>query len=242
MPEKPELALIARDSLRPKLLTIPRTPILGRARTVADDTGIILYHSAPSRSSGVVLLLKELDAPHEVRLIDMKGGEQLTPKFLAINPMGKVPVIVHNGAVITEQVAIYIYLADLFPAAGLAPALNDPDRGPYLRWLAFYGSSFEPAVVDKSMNREPGRRAMMPYADFDTMIGTLAGQLAKGPYFLGERFSAVDVLWGSALNWMVKWKLVPSTEVFEAYVRRHNERPAVQWAREQDQTWQGKSD
>ena len=201
---------------------------------MADD--IVFYHAPRSRSSGVVLLLTELDAPYQVRLIDFKKNEQLAPEFLAINPMGKVPVITHGGAVVTEQVAIYLYLADLFSGAGLAPAIGDPDRGPYLRWMAFYGSSFEPAVVDKSMGHEPGKRAMMPYGDFDTMIGTLEGQLAKGKYFLGDRFSAVDVLWGSALNWMIKWKLVPATAVFESYVARHNERPAVREAQLRDLT------
>jgi len=208
---------------------------------MGDDGEIILYHAAPSRSSGVVQLLRELGTPHQLRLIDLKAGEQLTPAFRAINPMGKVPVIVHGGAVVTEQVAIFIYLADLFPGAGLAPALGDPDRGSYLRWLAFYGSCFEPAVVDKAMTREPGRRAMMPYADYDTVIATLEGQLAKGRYFLGERFSAADVLWGTALTWMMKWKLVPASDVFEAYVQRHAERPATKWTLEQDEAWQAKS-
>jgi len=207
---------------------------------MADDAEIVLYHAAPSRSSGALLLLKELGAPYQLRMIDLKKGEQLTPEFRAINAMGKVPVIVHGDAVVTEQVAIFIYLADLFPAAGLAPGLGDPDRGPYLRWLAFYGSCFEPAVVDQSMGREAGKRAMMPYADFETMLGALEGQLSKGRYILGERFSAADLLWGSALNWMVKWQLVPAKEVFTAYVARHNERPAVAWVNEQDAASQAK--
>jgi len=206
---------------------------------MSNASDLIFYHASPSRSSGVLLLLKELGAAYDLRLISLKDQEQLTPEFKALNPMGKVPVIVHQGAVITEQVAIYIYLADLFPAAGLAPPIGDPDRGPYLRWLAFYGSSFEPAVVDKSMNREPGVRGMMPYGDYDTMIGALEGQLAKGTYILGDRFSAADVLWGSALNWMLKWKLVPASAVFEAYVQRHSERPAVQWVLEQDHSKAG---
>jgi glutathione S-transferase len=200
-------------------------------------TGLILYHAAPSRSSGAVTLLKELDAPYDLRLISLKKEEQLTPEFRAINPMGKVPVILHDGAVITEQVAIFIYLADMFPAAKLAPALGDPDRGPYLRWLAFYGSSFEPAVIDRHRGTEPGYRGMSPYGDFDTMIGALEAQLAKGPYILGERYSAADVLWGAALNWMLKWKLVPASDVFEAYVARHEARPAVIWAHAQDAIW-----
>ena len=74
----------------------------------------------------------------------MKAGEQRQPAYLAINPLGKVPAIQHGGALVTEQVAICIYLSDLFPQAGLTPAPGDPLRGPYLRWIAYYGSSFEP--------------------------------------------------------------------------------------------------
>ncbi len=209
---------------------------------MANQSDLVLYHAAPSRSSAVVTLLKELDAPYELRLVDLKAGEQFKPEFLAINAMGKVPVVVHKGAVITEQVAIFSYLADLFPAAGLAPGLNDSDRGPYLRWLAFYGSSFEPAVIDHHMGREPGLRAMSPYGDFDMMLGTLLGQLAKGRYILGERFSAADVLWGSALNWMVAWKLVPENPIFADYTARHLARPATIWAHEQDQAWRPKKE
>ena len=113
--------------------------------------------------------------------------------------MGKVPAILHRGELVTEQVAIFIYLADLFPQAGLAPALDDRLRGPYLRWMAYYGSSFEPAVVDRALKREPGPLNMVPYGDYDTMLKTVTDQLAKGPYLLGERMTAADVLWGTAL-------------------------------------------
>src|SRR3974390_2582155 len=85
---------------------------------------------------------EELGAPYERRAVNMKAGEQRKPAFLAVNPMGKVPAILHRGALVTEQVAIFIYLADLFPQAGLTPALDHPPRGPYLRWLAYYGSRF----------------------------------------------------------------------------------------------------
>ena len=112
----------------------------------------------------------------------MKAGEQRGPDYLAVNPMGKVPAVMHGEALVTEQVAVYIYLADLFPEAGLAPAIGDPDRGPYLRWLAFYGSSFEPAAVDRALKRDGGGAAMSPYGgDFDTVLNTIVGQLRKGP-------------------------------------------------------------
>jgi glutathione S-transferase len=96
-----------------------------------------------------------------------------------------------------------------------------------LRWLVYYGSCFEPAVVDRAMKREPGALAMVPYGDYDTMLNTLTGQLAKGPYLLGERISAADVLWGTALTWTTMFKLVPELPVIKDYIGRINARPAV---------------
>lgn len=188
------------------------------------------FHAPHSRSGAVRVLLEELGAPYTLNVVNMKAGEQLEPAYRAINPMGKVPAIRHGGAVVTEQVAIFIYLADRFPGAGLAPALDDPLRGPYLRWIAFYGSSFEPAAVDKALKREPGMRAMSPYGEFDTVIATLAGQMATGPWLLGERFTAADILWGTALRWMTSFGLVEKTPAIEAYLARFGERPLVQKA------------
>ncbi|MGH7043401.1 MAG: glutathione binding-like protein, partial [Acetobacteraceae bacterium] len=133
-----------------------------------------------------------------------------------------------------EQVAIFLHLADLFPAAGLAPALGDPLRGPYLRWMTFYAACFEPAVVDRALGREPGTRAMSPYGDYDTVIETLVGALAAGPCLLGARFSAADVLWGTALWWITAFKLVPERPEIMAYVKAIAERPAVARARAKD--------
>ena len=195
---------------------------------------LTLFHSPNTRSMGTLLLLEELGAPYELRVIDMNAGEQRQPGYLAVNPMGKVPALMHGDALITEQVAIYIYLADLFPQVGLAPALDDLLRGPYLRWLVFYGSCFEPAVVDRAMQREPGPPAMSPYGDFDTMLGTLVGQLASGPWLLGDRFTAGDLLWGTALEWMTNFKLVPELPKIVAYRDRVNARPAVVRAKAKD--------
>ena len=128
-----------------------------------------------------------------------QAGENRAPAYLAINPLGKVPAIVHDGAVVTEQVAIYIYLADLFPAAGLAPAIGDKLRGPYLRWLAFYGAAFEPALVDKHLRARPRRaRRCRRMATTTTVISALgrparAGSLSarralhRGRHPLGHR-------------------------------------------------------
>lgn len=189
---------------------------------------ITLYYSPQSRATGTRVLLEELGAPYDLHILNMKAGEQRKPAYLAINPLGKVPAIQHRGALVTEQVAITIYLADLFPHAGLTPALDDARRGPYLRWIAYYGASFEPAVIDKFMKHEPAPVTQSPYADFDTMLGALETQLSDGPYLLGDRMTAADVLWGVAFSWTMMFGLVPKKDVFERYAERVSSRPAFQ--------------
>jgi glutathione S-transferase len=191
------------------------------------DSEITLYHAPNTRSTGVRILLAELDAPHRLHVLNMKAGEHREPAFLAVNSMGKVPALTRGDAVVTEQAAIYLYLADLFPDANLAPAIDDALRGPYLRWMVYYGSSFEPAVIDRALQREAGPRAMSAYGDFDTVMATLLGALAKGPYLLGDRFSAADILWGTALGWTTSFKLVPEHPTIRDYIARVNSRPAA---------------
>ncbi len=201
---------------------------------MATTPQLTFFHSPNTRSSGALTLLEELGADYQLQVLNMKAGEQRQAAYLAINPMGKVPAVLHGDALITEQVAVFLYLADLYPKARLAPAISDPLRGPYLRWMTFYGSCFEPAVVDRSMKREPAAPSTSPYGDFDTMFKTLTDQLANGPYLLGDRFSAVDVLWGTALTWTTMFGLVPETPVTRAYMDRINARPSVAWVRKKD--------
>ena len=191
----------------------------------ATDT-ITLYHSPQTRSAGALTLLEELGAPYELRLLNMKAGEQRQGAYLAVNPLGKVPAIVHRGALVTEQVAIFLYLADLFPQAGLAPAIGDPLRGPYLRWMVFYAACYEPGLIDRAVKREPAPAAMSPYGDFDAVLGALLAQLAAGPYLLGDTISAADILWGLALRWGTMFGLLPENPLIADYVARITARPS----------------
>ena len=183
---------------------------------------VTLYHAPNTRSTGALLLLEELGVPYDLQLINMKANEQRSAKYLAVNPMGKVPAVVHNGALITEQPAIFMYLADLYPEAGLAPAIGDALRGPYLRWMVFYGSCFEPALIDRAQKHTATPQSMSPYGDYDTMLKTLTDQLERGPYLLGSKFTAADVLWGTALTWTTQFKLVPELPVIQSYIARVN--------------------
>ena len=188
---------------------------------------VTLFHAPQSRSAGALVLLEELGADYELHVLNLKQGEQRKAEYLRVNPMGKVPAILHEGALVTEQGAVYAYLADLYADAGITPAIGDPLRGPYLRWLFYYGSSFEPALIDKSMKRDPAPPSTSPYGDYETMLKTLSDQLAAGPWLLGERFTAADVLWGTALRWTTMFKLLPETPVIAGYVARVAARPAV---------------
>lgn len=201
---------------------------------MSQQAHVTFFHAPQSRSGGALALLEELGADYELHLLDLKAGTQRAPAYLAINPLGKVPAILHEGALITEQPAVFIYLADLYPQAQLAPPLGDSLRGPYLRWMVFYGSCFEPAIVDRSMQREPAAHSTSPYGSWEDVLNAVDGQLKQGPWLLGERFTAADVLWGNALNWTTMFKLVPETPAIRAYVDRVLARPAIQRAAAKD--------
>ena len=142
---------------------------------------ITLFHAPQSRSVGAHVLLEELGADYDLHVLNFNLGEQRQPAFLAVNPMGKVPAVLHGDVLVTEQAAVFMYLADLYPEAGLAPAIGNALRGPYLRWMVFYGSCFEPALIDRMMKREAAPSSTSPYGDFDTTLKTLTDRLARGP-------------------------------------------------------------
>lgn len=198
-------------------------------------TDLVLFHNPHSRACMTRALLEELGAEYESCVLDFRSNEQLSPDYLAINPMGKVPAIRHDGVVVTETVAIFIYLADLYRNAGLAPALDDPDRGTYLRWLVFYAACFEPAIGDKAQKREPAPRSQSPYADYTTTVNAITDAMTPGPWLLGERFSAADVLWGYALRWVTGFGMVEATPVIADYIQRVMSRPGMQRAVKADE-------
>lgn len=192
----------------------------------------ITFHYAPqSRAFGTRVLLEELGVPYDLHVLDIRTGEQLKPDYLAVNPMGKVPAISHRGVVVTEQAAVALYLGDLFSEAGMAPAIDDPRRGAYLRWMVFYGSSFEPALVDHALKRPRLPRNNAPYADYETVVSVVNEQVRRAsPFWLGEQFSVADVLWGSALLWVTSFGIFEKTPEVAAYIERVTSRPAFRKA------------
>jgi glutathione S-transferase len=196
---------------------------------------LTLYHAAPSRSSITRWMLEEVGEPYDLHVLSLERGEQATPAYLAVNPMGKVPALRHGDTVITEGAAICAYLADEFPGRKLNIPVGTPRRGVYLKWLFFGPSCFEPAVTDRAFPRkEEARRGMLGYGDFDTVMNVLAGAVAQGPYLMGEQFTAADVVIGAGLRWGLQFRLIPERPEFVAYTARLAERPALQRADAKD--------
>lgn len=194
---------------------------------------LTLYHNPHSRSAMVHYMLHELGEPFEIVPVDLQKGEHKSPEFLKLNPMGKIPVLRDGDAVVTEVPAILTYLADKYPKAGLAPAIDAPDRGAYLRWMFFYGSCIEPAATDHYLKRE-SPPSTAGWGKLDDVLDTLSAGLAPGPWLLGERFSAADVLIGSGLGYMLPFNLIPERPEYVAYVERLEARPAHKAARAAD--------
>src|SRR3982751_750423 len=170
---------------------------------------LTLYHASPSRSSIALWMLEEIGQPYDIHMLHLQQNEQHQPDYLKINPMGKVPTLKHGDTIITEVAAICTYLADAFPDKNLNVPIGDPRRGPYLKWMFFGPGCFESAVLDRAAPRAaPPRRAMLGYGDFDTTMNVVANAVEKGPWILGEQFTAADVVIGSQIRWGMLFKMV----------------------------------
>jgi glutathione S-transferase len=189
---------------------------------------IIFHHAPMSRSNIVHWMFEELGVPYELRAMSLDKGDHKKPEYLSINPVGKVPAIVHQGVVITEAAAICAYLADEFPAAKLAVPIGTPKRGVYLKWLFYSPSCLEQAMLDKTNNRPPVLPRNSSYGDYDTVMEVVAQGVKNGPYLMGEQFTAADVVLGSCLQYGTMIKALPERPEFIAYVKRLTERPALQ--------------
>ena len=188
---------------------------------------VTFYHNPMSRGRIVHWMLEEVGAPYDVKILDFEKREHKSPEYLAINPMGKIPAIVHRGTVVTEAGAICAYLADAFPKAGLAPALDDPARGTYFRWILFGAGCVEPALVDHMFKRPPpDRQAALGYGSYADTLNALEKALAPGPFILGEQFSAADVYIGSEIGWGMMAKSLEPRPAFQEYFARVCARPA----------------
>lgn len=197
---------------------------------MADE--IVFYHNPRSRAQMAHWMLEEVGAPYRAVVLDFEKNEHKDPGYLAVNPMGKVPAIVHRGVTVTETAAVIAYLADAFPQAGLAPAPDDPRRGAYYRWLFFGAGCIEPALLDTMMNRPAAQASAIGYGSYEAVLDALRGELANQPYLLGDRFTAADLYVGSELGWAMMFgaPAIKGDPVLEPYVARCQDRPAYRRA------------
>lgn len=196
---------------------------------------LTFYSNPQSRGRIVRWMLEEIGAEYDLEVMEY-GGSIKSPAYLAINPMGKVPAIKHGDTVVTEVIAICAYLADQFPEKKLAPALTDPARGAYYRWLFFAAGPLEmatTAVAYKWDIDETNAQSVGCGYVSDT-VNTLEIALQKGPYICGEQFTAVDLVLSSYIGWGIMQKILESRPVFTEYVKRCQARPAAMRANQLD--------
>jgi glutathione S-transferase len=190
---------------------------------------VVLYASPMSRGRVVHWMLEEAGAPYRYELVNLETRAHKEPAYLAVNPMGKVPAIVHRGVVVTECGAICAYLADAFPAARLAPPADSPQRGAYYRWMFFGACCVEPAVIDRMLERPAvSRPSALSYGCFEDTVAALERALEPGPFLLGPHFSAADVYVGSQIGFGLMVKALEPRPLFRDYLARVQQRPAYQ--------------
>ena len=186
---------------------------------------LTFYTNPMSRGRIARWMLEETGAPYETKYVQY-GQEMKSAEYLAINPMGKVPAIVHGDQTITESAAICAYLADAFPDAKLAPPLNR--RGAYYRWMFFAAGPVESAVTNKAMGFTvpEDRKVMAGYGDFDTMFAILVKAVSETDYLCGDQFTAADIYLGSQIGWGLEFGTLPQNETLKSYFARISDRPA----------------
>lgn len=191
------------------------------------------YTNPMSRGQTVRWMLEEIGEPYETEILDYGSTLKAEP-YLSINPMGKVPAIVHDGRVVTEVAAICCYLADAFPDANLAPPPSD--RADYYRWIFFTSGPIEAAFSNRSMGWEapPEKQAMLGYGSYEKAIGTLEKYLARKPFITCGRFTAADLFVGAYVNFMLQFNLLDPRPVFTDYAARMTDRDAFRRAKEID--------
>ncbi|WGL15897.1 glutathione S-transferase family protein [Microbulbifer bruguierae] len=195
---------------------------------------VILYTNPQSRGRIARWMLEEAGAPCRTEVLEY-GGSMKAPAYLQINPMGKVPAIVHHGEVVTECAAICAYLADAFPQAGLAPLAEE--CASYYRWLFFAAGPLEAAIIDsKTFGIEPDakKQTMVGYGSYGAVLDNLSSWFKSHSYVTGERFTAADVYVGSQINWGVQFGTIEKRAEFIDYAQRVTDRDAYRRANEKD--------
>lgn len=195
---------------------------------------ITLFHHAKTRSTRFLFLLEELEVPYEVKPVTIRmrdGSGAIDPANP--HPHGKVPAILDDVEVVFESPAIALYLTDKYPARRLGPLAGEPGRGTYLSWLSYYTGVLEPAFMSKFLKVEVPR-GTAGWVAVEEAVPAVVARLETGPYMLGERFSALDVLYGTTFAMFGQSPLMPKSARIDEYVQRIVARPAFQRAQARD--------
>ncbi len=171
-------------------------------------------------------MLEELGVECDLRFVDFASGAHKTPDMLALNPMGKLPILVDGAEVVTEVAAIGLYLADRYGLGTLAPQPDDPRRGTYLRWTLFAPSVIEPGAIAKANGWE-GKPSQVGWGKHEDILGAIESAVSRGDYLLGAQFTMADVIFGGTLRYMLRFKMLEGTPTVDAYVARLAARPAL---------------
>lgn len=190
---------------------------------------ISLYYHPYSRAAGTLWALEEAGAPYELKVIDITKGEQKGAQLMLKNPMGKLPTLIDGDVIVSEASAIALYLADRYATGRLAPALDDPKRGTYLRWAFFAPSVMEPAVMAKSEEWSV-KEVSAGWGTYASMLAAAESAIAGKQFVLGDAFSMTDVVFGGTLRFLMDFKQMEPSPTFSAYIERLNARPAFQRA------------
>jgi glutathione S-transferase len=195
---------------------------------------ITLYHSPMTRSGSIVWLLEELGVPYETRIVSFRRADGTGARDPANpHPHGKVPALADGGETVFETSAIALYLTDKYRDTKMGPAVGEPKRGEYLSWLAYRPGVMEPAFISRRFEVRHVYGAM-GWAPADEVEEVLNAHLSSRDYFLGHEFSALDVLLGGGINFMMMAKLVGETPVFKSYTARITARPAFRRMMDRD--------
>ncbi|KLU22942.1 glutathione S-transferase [Caballeronia mineralivorans PML1(12)] len=184
-----------------------------------------LYYWPKTRAFRALWMLEELRVPYEFAYVNIRAGEQNAPAFCAVNPMSKLPALDDGGVCVAESGAVLLYLADKYPQAGLGVPLDDPLRGRFLQWMFFTGACLEPAMAER-MTGAPGNSVSFGWGDLGRVEKAIESALADGPWLLGERFTAADILVSSTLQIAYMAKLIEPGGVLSDYVARATSREA----------------
>ena len=188
------------------------------------------FYAPRTRAFTTLWLLEELGVEYALESFDISSGRHKQADFLALNPMGKIPVVVHDGTSVAETGAIAIYLSDLFKTNALSPSPSDPKRADYLRWLFFASGVLEPAYGEKFFKWENIPSSSVAWGSFDQMLKTLTDGIGDGPWLLGDTFSAADVVVGNGMRFGQMFGVMPKDGALGAYAERLMARDAFKRA------------